>query len=144
MDWHPHTPGRLAHDLHLAQHGLVAEILQADPEAARGDILLRDHGPWVLTVRIEIRGGEDRRQGRGRRRGGPADGDAADVAGTLEAEEEVVQLERGREGGQAQARGRGVLEVGAGVGEEDKGHAGSLCTRGRRSRGVRGRRGRRM
>lgn len=52
-----------------------------------------------------------------------------------------MQLERGREGRQAQARGRGVLEVGAGVGEEDEGHVGLLCTRGRRSRGVRGRRG---
>ena len=38
-----------------------------------------------------------------------------------------MQLQGGREGRQTQARGRGVLEVGAGMGEEDQGHFGSLC-----------------
>ncbi len=33
-----------------------------------------------------------------------------------------MQLGRGGEGGQAEARFGGVLEVGAGVGEEDEGH----------------------
>lgn len=38
-----------------------------------------------------------------------------------------MQLQGGREGRQTQARGRGVLEVGAGMGEEDQGHFGSWC-----------------
>lgn len=33
-----------------------------------------------------------------------------------------MQLGRGGQGGQAEARFGGVLEVGAGVGEEDEGH----------------------
>ena len=40
----------------------------------------------------------------------------------LELEEEVVELGRGGEGGEAEAGFGGVLEVGAGVGEEDEGH----------------------
>lgn len=122
MKRHPHPPGRLAHDVHLDQHRFVAVILQADPEATRSDILLRDQRHRFLG--IGIRGGEDGGQRRGRRRGGSADGDVADVAGTLEAEEELVQLVGAREGGQAEAGGGGVLEVGAGVRQEHEGHGG--------------------
>lgn len=59
--------------------------------------------------------------GRGWRRG-TTEGDGVYVAVFLELEEEVVELGCGGEGGEAEAGFGGVLEVGAGVGEEDKGH----------------------
>lgn len=64
----------------------------------------------------------DGRQGRGRRRRGAADQDCVYVAAFLELQEEVVQLGGGGEGGEAEAGEGGVLEVRAGVREEDEGH----------------------
>lgn len=119
VEGHPHAPARLAHDVHLAQHGFVVEILQGDPQAARRDIVLGDH--MAIAV-VGIGGREDGRQGRGQRRRGPAGGDVADVAGPLQAEQQMVQLVGARERRQPQARHRGILQVGAGVGEENEGH----------------------
>lgn len=66
---------------------------------------------------------------------GPADGDIGDVAGSLEGEEEGVQHCCAGDRGQAEAGAGGVLEVGAGVGEEDEGHG--VGAVGRRTTAVR-------
>lgn len=53
---------------------------------------------------------------------GPRHDDGVDVAAFLQLQEEGVQLVCGGEGGEAEAGLGGVLEVGAGVREEDEGH----------------------
>lgn len=72
-----------------------------------------------LGLRVRAHG---RRQGAGRRGRGPRHDDGADVAAFLQLQEEGVQLGCGGEGGEAEAGLGGVLEVGAGVREEDERH----------------------
>lgn len=58
MDGHPDAAAGLADDVHAAQHGFVAEILEADPEAARRHVVLADP---VFGAVVGVAGGEDGR-----------------------------------------------------------------------------------
>lgn len=89
--------------LDVAHDGLVVNVLEAEPQAARGDVARGDG--------LGFGGEELLRLGRV----GPAAGDGGDEARAVEGEgeEEVVFVVGER--GEAEARARGVLQVCAGV-----------------------------
>lgn len=105
-------PAGLADARDVAHDGLVADVLEADPEAARGDVCGRDGLGLV------------REEGVGRRRLGPAARHARDQARPVQRqhEEEVVLCVGER--GQPQARAGRVLQVGAGVCYVEDAHLG--------------------